>query len=529
MEPTSKIVPDPSASLSGTLERPAAGEDPTRLFEKRLLLVAKSGAAGFAGKLFVTGIRFVTALVLARALGPTEYGQYNLALTVATFTSAFALLGFDVGIVRFLAAALTRGDTLRVHQVLRLGFLLPMAAAVLAAFVIVIAAEPLTRILFDNPQLTPLVRLSGLLVPVIVWNTMGEAALRGFKQQTTAVGVTSFFQSTVRLGLVVVLALTRANAVSALLAFLFASSATAAFFWALLRKQLAVRVARSKVLARELLVFSLPVYGSDLLEVLSASVPTFLLGISNPVSSVGVFAIAMQLTVIGQFFHSAFVTASMPIVSEFNERGARAELGRLYRAISKWSFTLNLPLFFILVLFPSQLLSLFGASFAVGSTALTILAWSTLVNTGTGISGVMLVMTGHTRLELLNTLLSTAVLIAASVLFIPPYGLNGAAVALLGASLTLNFLRLVQTYRLFHLLPYDAQFLKPLAAGGASLLAVSALLVRYPATNTQALVLYASLIVGIYAAVLMALGISAEDRIVLARLKIIAPSRDTRA
>jgi O-antigen/teichoic acid export membrane protein len=515
----SKSVPNAPATLPPAGDLQGANEDPARSFERQLIHVAQAGGASFAGKLFITCLRLISAVILARVLGSAEYGQYSLALTIATFTAALAILGLDSGLVRFISAAVTRRDAERLHAVLSFGFFLPMAVSGFVAFCLFAAAEPLALFVFGDSQLVALLRVSSLLVPLLVWNSQSEAALRGFKRLGLSVVITSFFQSSVRFGLLLVLVLLWASAMGALVVFLIAAAAAAVCFWIVLRKQL-VRAKVSGVLARELVSFSLPVYASDLLDVLAASVPTFLLGAWGTLSSVGVFAIASQFTMLGQFFHGSLVTAAMPIVTELNERGARDELGRLYRAISKWSFTLNLPLFLIIVLFPTQLLALFGVSFTDGSTALVILAFGTLLNTGTGISGVMLVMTGHSRLKLYNALITTCIVLGASVLLIPSFGLVGAALASLGATATLNLLRLWQTYRLFGLIPYDAQFLKPLCAAGVAVFLTVSLQQWFPLTDAISLVVYISLVLGTYLGILFAMGISGEDRMVLSRLAV---------
>ena len=68
-------------------------------------------------------------------------------------------------------------------------------------------------------------------------------------------------------------------------------------------------------------------------------------------------------------------------------QGDRRQLERLYQTISKWIFAFNFPVFLIVVLFPTELLGLFGKTFTEGATALTILAWASLVDAATGMCG----------------------------------------------------------------------------------------------------------------------------------------------
>jgi O-antigen/teichoic acid export membrane protein len=323
------------------------------------------------------------------------------------------------------------------------------------------------------------------------------------------------------LGLVLVLGvglLTGLSAVAALIAFDLAVIATALVllfffskFYLLLR-----RAGEARRRPKELLTFSLPVYASDLLGSAGPQIRTLALGALETTASVGVFAVATQVNTVGQLFHSSFVMASMPIVSELHGQGAREQMKRFYQTVTKWTFTLNLPLFLIITLFPGPILSIFGESYVGGATALTILAWANLINTGTGICGVVIDMTGNTRLKLLNTVVTLLLTVGLSLWLIPQWGVNGAAVATLAAIAALNLLRLGQVYHLFRMLPYRRDFFKPVVAGLAAWAAVLALVHLWP-VESDLIQLAVGIVVlfALYTGMLVLLRLSAEDRMVL--------------
>ncbi len=508
------------------LELSPALESPSHTFEARLLLVAQSGSASFAGKVFLTGARLITAVVLARLLGAQQYGLYNLALVSATLIASFAVLGLDVGLVRFIAIMVSRRDQSGLSAVLRLGILVPLAFSVVAASSLFYAAEPLALNWFGDASLIPLLQVAGLLIPFLVWNNLGEAVLRGFHQLGLAVLINSFLQPALRFVCVWLVVLFWASALGGLTTYLLAVIASSILFLLVVKPYLSFGETRPTAqLARELMGFSLPVYLSDIAGAIGVSAQTFLLGAWGTLSGVGIFAIAGQLAMIGRFFHGSLVMATMPIISEMYDRGAREDLGRLFRATSKWSLTLNLPLFLILWIFPSQLLNFFGASFVEGTLTLQILALSTLVDTGTGIGGALLTMTGHTRLTLFNTIVSTLLSVGLGVLLIPRLGLVGAALAVLGAACAVNALRLIEGYHLLRLLPYDLGFIRPLIAGCAAALVTLWIAQWLPASNLLMLLFFIGLLLSVYALVILVLGLSQEDRIVLTRARAALSAR----
>ena len=128
-------------------------------------------------------------------------------------------------------------------------------------------------------------------------------------------------------------------------------------------------------------------------------------------------------------------------------------------------------------------------------------------------------MTGHSRLTFANSIIYLVSNIALDLLFIPRWGVVGAALAVTISDILINTLRTVEVFVLLRLWPYDRSFLKPITA---ALLATGA---AYLINQRLALMpLMLQVIVGtlllwrIYALLIMLLKLSEEDRLVLDRL-----------
>jgi O-antigen/teichoic acid export membrane protein len=218
-------------------------------------------------------------------------------------------------------------------------------------------------------------------------------------------------------------------------------------------------------------------------------------------------------------FHQAIVTTSMPVVSELYSRGDREHMKHYYQTMTKWTFMVNLPLSLILALFPEAILSIFGKSFVAGAPVLVLLALGNLVSAGTGICGVFLSMSGNTSFKLVNSIVSFVLTLGLNFWLIPRWGLIGAAVASAAATAVVNLLRLVQAFFLFRFLPYNASFIKPLVAGAVSCVFAWAVNQLLPA---DANLIYAFIdiliLCAVYVVMILLLGLSLEDRSVLARL-----------
>lgn len=490
--------------------------------QRDVVVAARGGGIVFIGKLFAWGTRFVLAVILARLLGADGYGLYNLALTIATVAASIPTLGLDAAIVRYVAIFAGRGDHRSLIGAAQIGIGVPAALSIVAGVIVFFAAEPISTRLMDEPRLAPLLGIVSVLVVAMVVTRQLGATLQGFKRIDLTVLAEQFTQPLVRFALIAVFAVLGLTVVHALVASTVAALIVTVMLGVLVRRQLP-RLAAGVASLRptgELVRFSLPIFFSNVVTTVGSNLQTLFLGALSTVASVGIFAVASHINMVGSIFQQAVVSASMPLFAEAHDRDDRDSLEHLYRTTSKWSFSANLPLFILVVAFPQGLLALFGPEFAGGAAALVILAWANLINAATGTSGAVLDMTGWTKVKLLNSTVAVVLGIGLNLLLIPPLGLVGAAVAAMVALSSVNLLRLLEVWLLVRVTPYDRSWVKPVTAGAAALGA--GLVVGTLAAGGGPLLqlaVAAIVVLGTYGAVLAALGLSGDDRLVLARAK----------
>ena len=491
------------------------------MVDRHMVLAAKGGGMVFAGRLFVWGSRFGMAVLLARLLGADQYGLYNITLTIATLGSAFAVIGLDSALIRYVAVFSRRGDRQGLLGTLRVGIGLPMLVSGAAAAILLLLAGPIARLAGDV-RLEPLIRIGAVLVPAMVSNSLLSATLQGAQRIGWAVLAEQFAQPTVRLAILLVLAVMfRMTPEGALVASTLATLAATALLMWFVQRQVSLTGVTGPVRSEPgtMLRFSLPVYFSNLVNTFGGNLQTLLLGAMASVATAGIFGIANQVMLVGAIFHSAVVQAAMPIFAELQDSEDRGRLNALYRTTSKWTFTLNVPFFLLAVLMPEALLSIFGPDFTSGATALIILAFASLTNAATGTSGAVLDMTGHTSVKLVNTTLSVGLAIVLNLLLIPAMGVTGAAIASLGSVASVNLLRVAEVAWLVRVTPYDGSWLKPMVAGAAAA-AVGWVVILGLQGVTGVLersVLAALALAVTYVLVLVLLRLSDDDRIIVSR------------
>lgn len=489
-----------------------------RTSDRTLLSVAKGGGFLAAGNIFNAASRFVVALVLARVLGVDDYGAYNLAVSLAFALSGIGNLGLDAAMERYLAVFAARGDTAGLRGTVRIGVIGSAVASIaVAAVAFALAPETAARV-FDNRSLAPLLQLVALFIPVLVLTTLLSAAMRGFRRMDHSAFAENFVQPLFRTVVIAGLAIVGFDAAGATIVFGLSFFSALVVLIVLLRRRLrgVPPTAHVRVHVREVAVFSFPFWLSGLLAQFRKSVQPVLLGAFRDVASVGIFAVASAANMVTTTINLAITKSLRPVLAELLDRGDRAATERLYRTTTRWTLSISLPFFLVMVLFPESVLRVFGRSFQVGAAALVVLAFSGLADAASGTSGTVIDMSGYNAVKVVNKVVWVGLSLGLNLLLIPRFGIMGAAAAALAASVTIQTMRVVEVWMLARLLPYDRLIFKPL--GAAVLAFAPGMAIRQWSDGTLGVVPLAAtaILIGlVYVGVLAALRIEEDDRLVL--------------
>ncbi|MBK9055291.1 MAG: flippase [Chloroflexi bacterium] len=489
-------------------------------FRGDVLSTAKGSSIVAVGRLFNYGGRIVITFVIVRLLNAEQYGLYNIAISVTTIAAAIALFGLDTTLTRQIAVMKGRRDQAGLWGTIQIGLSLGLLLSTLLSIILFALSYPIATQIFNEPRLAPLLQLSCLFVPSL---TMGDAlagATRGFKNMRDMVVSQNIVQPIVRLLLVGGLAFFRFNIFHAIIAYGVADVVSTLMLVYYLNRHFplkrSLRGARRDTKA--ILSFTFPVWLTGMMSTFRGNIQTLLLGSLTTVVNVGIFSVASQLNLLGSIFHASITTSSRPLIAELHDRNDWSRLGRLYQTTTRWVVILNLPFILLMMLIPAQLLSLFGKSFVDGAVALRVLAFVSLVNAGTGMCGAVLEMTGHTTLKLINAIIRLILSVVLNLLLIPRWGLLGAAITALIIESVANILPLIQVWNLYRLLPYSRDLVAPIVGGIAAAAAFALLALKFPPENSLIHTVFLILLsFGVYLAVILSLGVSAEELILLVR------------
>jgi O-antigen/teichoic acid export membrane protein len=491
-----------------------------------VLGTAGSGGLNLVGAVFNQALRLGITLLIARLLGRTDAGLFYQAFALLTLLQLVGSGGLKHTLTRFVAVHRADGDPGALRGTVRLGLALATVGASAMGGVLLLLGPWLANDAFGDPRLEPLLGLVALALPPTVFTDCALSATQGYKTMRPYALVNLFFEPTLRILLTGALLAAGLGLSGVMVALLVTNWIAAALAALALRKLMgrATAPARYEGLG-ELYSFTAVSWVTTLASSGLIWAGTIMLGLYLAPADVGVYQIAARLVLVATIFIQPVTASFAPRVADLYRRGRLETLRATYVLITSWIFRLALPSFIVLIVFPRELLAIFGEGFVAGTTVTVVLALGQLVNSATGPCGYMLLMSGRQALQMVNNIGALVLDVALNAWLIPRYGIVGAAASWALAIAGFNLVRLVQVRALMGMLPIDRGLLKGVAAGAPAIgaaLAVSVLL-----DGPAALVVGTAAVVGTYAAGIAALGLGEDDRLVLSTLgRRLRPGRD---
>lgn len=471
--------------------------------------------------------RILVHVLLGRALGPATYGLYTLGRTVAMLAQEVAALGLQTGIVRYGAEQYGKGHFRELKGTLVASFLIGTVSSILIAAALYLGASWVSNTIFSEPTLAPVLRVFSLSVPFYVLNYLASRAARAVQRMHLDVTLRIVAQPLTNLILLSIVFLIGFGLGGALQAFLWSaiiSAAISAVVIIRLFPYLGSAVAPVYATKR-LLSYSATVVSAGVTVLFLSQTDRLMLGMFGTPTDVGIYSVAALAASQSLFVLDAVNSSFAPMISDLFHRGERKQLEDLFKASTRWTFTLTLPLFLVFLAYPGTILGVFGPSFQSGTTVLIVLACAFFIDAAVGSVGVMLQMTDRHHILTVNNLVMAALNAALNLLLIRRFGATGAAAAT-GISIGLiNLIKLIEVRMFIGIHPYNRAFLRPLAAGLASI--TIAMLIQYLFDGPWVGFLGILAAALTYVFTLLALGIDSNDQMIARAMfaKISTPGR----
>lgn len=399
------------------------------------------GSTSFLIKIGGMLVAYVLAMVITNNYGANFFGQYVTALLLLEVLSIVSRLGIDTSVVRFFSSFNVAGQIISIKKLYAKASLILLLSSSVFACVTYYFSSYISEMLSTKAMYIQLVSL--VLVPLVMFY-LNAQALRGFKK----ISYFAFF-NTVALPLGALFFLLIGNYLfndadvplyAYMISVLVMSFLSFIIYFKKIprgdespKKEIVFKTSR-------LLKISFPLLLGQSMMLIMGKVDLLMLANMSTQESVGVYSIAVKVSMLAYIGLMAINSIAAPKFSELYSSGKLEELKKIVQQSTKAIFWITLPVVLIFIFFPGMILSLFGAEFKAAVYCLLILSFGKMFSAISGSVGTLLQMSGK-EVFFQNVLIASALLnVVLNYILIPIYDIDGAAVASLISNLFWNIL-----------------------------------------------------------------------------------------
>ena len=432
----------------------------------------KIGLLASTGRIVSQIISFVSGLVVARTIGPNNYGLFILCRNLCQTGSIISRSGFELGVIR----KIHENKDKPLSQSSYIANALYISGAISFSILLLVwlwGSKYLSTNIYHNNQFTSAFNVMVILIPLLATFHIYIGLYRAYLKIQQSVIAESILQPISRLVIILVLFIfcTDLWAViwGTLLSFLFATC----YLIYDAKKWIKIHFFAPKLLPKinigSFWRYSFLIALTSSVNLLLTKMDSFMIGYFNGTEEIGKYAI-IQLTVpVIVIFNGSFNKLLGPTIAELASEKNHQGMASAIRQHTRWMVIGSFPLFLIFASFGKELLLIFGQEFTLPAMSIILLAGGQLITALFSSTGFLLSMTKNYKFEFPVLLLALCINIFLNYLLIPKFGITGAATATLVALSMANILRVAIVCKIYDFFPFDRWMLSPFILSTISL------------------------------------------------------------
>lgn len=450
--------------------------------------------------------------MLARWLGPENFGLYSIGLSVFNILTVLAVMGLDNAALRFIPIAAVSGNVIVIAPTVRTLLVFGAITSGIVTATLYATKEWLAHV-FSDKDLVIVFGFFALAIPLYVCGVILLSVLQSLHDVRWRMNVKYVAEPIVRMALAAALILSGWQLIGALSGFLMSVLASCSLASLIVYRRLKTirteeRDRRGTPTLRSIGTYVLPLLIGLVFATIATRSDVLILGHHLSATQAGVYAAALQTSGIIIIILQSVESIAVPLLSEALASGVRARVSEIYALTLRWSLTFGLPVCIVFFLFAEETLGFFGTPFRGAALAFSVLVTAQLVNLATGSANYVLLLSGRSRVVMGNQIVGSVLQVGLNVILIYQYGILGAALAMFAAIATINIARLFQVYWLLDLQPFRWVLLKPIFAALVVLFLFGWAKGQFDGIAQAALV---PAIFGTYFFLILAMGLDSQD------------------
>ncbi len=392
----------------------------------------KGASSTFLLKVVGLLVGYGLAIFITNKFGAFVFGQYVTALLIVEILSIISRLGIDTALVRFISRYVHKGASSLINQLFFKSIALVTLSAVVFTLLLLFFSDYIAN--FMNLDEEYLLIVSFSFIPLVLYH-MNTQAIRGLKQMMSFsflnnVAITLF--TFILMVVLVAFSSSEKLPIYAYVMSVFVMTISSYFLWFFHRAKIVdskQNNSESELSTKALFKVSIPLLLGQSMMLIMGKVDLFMLANMTSSDKVGIYNIALKLSMLAYMGLMAVNSIAAPKFSEIHSSGDIDALKKIVQQSTKTIFWVTFPVILLFLIFPDTILGVFGDEFKLAAMALIILSISKMFSAISGSVGTFLQMVGKQNV-FQNILIFTAIInIVLNYTLIPMYGIDGAAFA----------------------------------------------------------------------------------------------------
>jgi len=384
--------------------------------------VIKHSILTFSSTIISVILGLVAGIIIARTLGPEGKGLWTILYLIPTMSLLLSSLGLEVAIVYFSGKKEFENETL-ISNALMLAIIL---SGICIIFLLALYYT-LGRKIFGGTTIQ-LLHFIGVTVsiPILISRRIFVSLLQGHSK-IKEFNIVLVAEKLVFLIVIIFFLIINYITIDTILVSFISSIMLSLIFSLYYTHKLSrIKISFNQQCMRKLLTFGIKGYWGNIFQFLNYRFDMFLVNFFLGPGSVGIYSVAVNLTEMIWYPSSAIATVLLPKAS----RSKYAESGSLVQKTAKWTFWVTFFLAIVLLISSKFLINiLYGKAFLPTVDVVWFLLPGIILFSLTRITATYFIGAGKPIINAAISLLSLIANVILNLIFIPRFGINGAALA----------------------------------------------------------------------------------------------------
>jgi stage V sporulation protein B len=377
-------------------------------------------------------LAYLSRLVLARNLGPADYGLFYSVFTLVLFFLFFRNLGLNKAMVKYISEFRISKDNDSIKTTIYSSTFFQIISSVAFGVIFFIISEWLALSYFKNATAAPMLQI------LIIYTLFSIVfiLLKSFFSAFQRFGIYSTIDVSKNLIILVALLIFfrfGLDVFAPVFAYVIVGPLLFILYLPFVLRTFPIfkyQISNFAGLSKKLFVFGIPVLFTGIGAKVIGYIDTIILTHFRSISEVGVYNVVLPTAMMLLFFGSAVASVVFPVFAELWAKNDRKRLNEGVATLQKYLFLIIIPLVFGIFGFSDLIIEiLFGDNFIGGAMALQILVIGVLFFTVSVVNHNVISAVGFPQ-SVTKIIFAAALLnVVANIILIPPFGIEGAAVA----------------------------------------------------------------------------------------------------